>query len=120
VLTVLLHARGNLVGRDELIDEAWGPGATVQPCTVDQAISRLRTDLAENGKLIITRSRRGYQVDFALVSARPIDCAENDARHTPRTASHSGLDSLCVVAKGARASGDVPAYIAHGNSASER
>jgi DNA-binding winged helix-turn-helix (wHTH) protein len=100
LLAELLRAQGNLVTRDTLLDRVWGFGATVQPCAIDQAVSRLRRNLGVNGWLIETRSKLGYRLDFSKVSVRPVD--DDDEQAGPASTGHAGPGELRMVASGPR------------------
>jgi DNA-binding response OmpR family regulator len=48
LLTALIHARGRLLTRNQLIDEVWGKGVSITDRVVDNHILNLRRKLEEN------------------------------------------------------------------------
>jgi predicted ATPase/DNA-binding winged helix-turn-helix (wHTH) protein len=60
VLMVLIAARGELVGKDEILSRVW-PGAVVEENNLQVQISALRKALGEDRDVIKTISGRGYR-----------------------------------------------------------
>jgi DNA-binding winged helix-turn-helix (wHTH) protein len=100
LLAELLKAQGNLVSRDTLLNRVWGIEATVQPCAIDQAISRLRRNLGVNGWLIETRSKLGYRLDYSRVSIRPLEAEEEQPAPVRAAPGHAAADGMRMVASG--------------------
>jgi DNA-binding response OmpR family regulator len=48
VLTALIQARGRLLARDQLIDQAWGSGVSISDRVVDNHVMNLRRKLEEH------------------------------------------------------------------------
>ena len=60
VLMALINARGAVLGKDELMERAWG-GRIVEETALQSQISALRSALGADRNLIRTISGRGYQ-----------------------------------------------------------
>ena len=64
ILRYLIRRRGEIVTRDQLLDEVWGYDSTPVTRTVDNHIARLRQKIEEDSsepKHIITVHRLGYR-----------------------------------------------------------
>ncbi|EMF01796.1 response regulator transcription factor [Streptomyces mobaraensis NBRC 13819 = DSM 40847] len=59
LLATLMAARGDIVGRRELVRAGWPEGARVSDNTLDQYLSRLRRKLREAGSDLTIRTTRG-------------------------------------------------------------
>jgi DNA-binding winged helix-turn-helix (wHTH) protein/TolB-like protein/Flp pilus assembly protein TadD len=77
VLSTLVEAHGNLVTKDELIEQVW-PGLVVEENTLQAHISALRKVLGEDGRWIATVPGRGYRF------AGPLEAA-NDTVESPES-----------------------------------
>lgn len=60
ILSVLVAANGNLVTKDELIEQTW-PGLVVEENALQAHISAIRKALGENASWIVTVPGRGYR-----------------------------------------------------------
>jgi len=66
LLYVLLHRPGQVVRREELLAEVWGPGVRFRSRAIDTHIARLRQKLeadAANPRHILTVPNLGYRFD---------------------------------------------------------
>lgn len=64
LLKYLIHSRGKVIKRDELLDEVWGKDVFVTPHTIDTHIANLRKKLEDdpsNPKFIISIRGVGYK-----------------------------------------------------------
>ena len=69
VLTCLAMKAGRVISRRSLAHMLWGPGATVDPRTVDTCVTRIRRALNGSGDAIVTVRRVGYRLDPERLSA---------------------------------------------------
>ncbi|HVJ55575.1 MAG TPA: winged helix-turn-helix domain-containing protein [Aliidongia sp.] len=60
ILTVLIEAGGDLVTKDELLDQIW-PGIVVEEHNIQVHVSALRKALGDEAGWIVTVSKRGYR-----------------------------------------------------------
>src|SRR5688572_15251918 len=87
VLRILLEERGNLVGRQEILDQVWAD-TFVEEGNLNQAVSALRKTLG--GDVIQTVPKRGYR--FAT-KVREVEPALSEALlYEKRTVSTSVVD----------------------------
>ena len=62
LLLYLLENKNAILSRERILDRVWGENFDVNDRIVDNAISRLRTDLGEASKQIKTVIGRGYKI----------------------------------------------------------
>ena len=62
LLKVLIHAKGRVLSRDQLLDQVWGFDYYGDPRTVDVHIRRLRQKLGQKADLIETVKGFGYRI----------------------------------------------------------
>ena len=65
ILKYLWNHNGEIIGRDELLDNVWGRNEIVTPRTIDNFISRLRSKIEKNPTFpehIITFHKVGYKL----------------------------------------------------------
>ena len=62
LLLYLLENKNATLSRERILDRVWGENFDVNDRIVDNAISRLRTDLGEASKQIKTVIGRGYKI----------------------------------------------------------
>ena len=65
LLLYLLENKNATLSRERILDRVWGENFDVNDRIVDNAISRLRTDLGEASKQIKTVIGRGYKITEA-------------------------------------------------------
>jgi DNA-binding response OmpR family regulator len=65
LLLYLLENKNATLSRERILDRVWGETFDVNDRIVDNAISRLRTDLGEASKQIKTVIGRGYKITEA-------------------------------------------------------
>lgn len=63
LLSLLLAAAGRAVGRDELLDLAWGYTSAAADHSLTAAIDRLRRALGPDGERVVTVHGQGYRLD---------------------------------------------------------
>jgi DNA-binding response OmpR family regulator len=66
ILAALIHARGRLLTRTQLIDAAWGPGTAISDRVVDNHVMNLRRKLEANPaapRHIISSRGLGYRFE---------------------------------------------------------
>ena len=81
VLRLLAENPGRLVGKEELIEAAWGSGIASDDSLV-QALAAVRRALGDEAGMIVTVPKRGYRLDGA---ATPAGADEADAAAVPET-----------------------------------
>lgn len=85
VLSALAAANGDVVTKDQLIDEVWD-GSIVEENAIQAQISALRKALGDEAGRLVTIHRRGYRLDvavagspvFASVAVLPFDNLSDD------------------------------------------
>ena len=65
LLLYLLENKNAILSRERILEKVWGENFDVNDRIVDNAISRLRTDLGEASKQIKTVIGRGYKITEA-------------------------------------------------------
>jgi DNA-binding winged helix-turn-helix (wHTH) protein/TolB-like protein len=87
ILSVLAKARGEIVTKDELLEQVW-PGVTVEENALQVHIVALRKALGSDADRLKTIRGVGYQLDVADITSLP-DSADIDADKTrQRPQSH--------------------------------
>ncbi|MDM0109369.1 winged helix-turn-helix domain-containing protein [Variovorax sp. J22R24] len=98
LLQYLADRAGHVIGKQELLDGVW-PGVVVSDDSLTQAVSELRSALADRDqRLIRTVSRRGYLLDAKVLPAPPFkDAPETFAADSPIERKRRPLAAVVAV-----------------------
>ena len=101
LLRYLIHSRGQLIAKDDLMREIW-PDAIVEENNITVSMSILRKKLGENRqkpRFIQTVPRRGYRfvADVIELSTEPVAAAETHQIRLVTESEEAPIDSLAVL-----------------------
>ena len=101
LLRYLIHSRGQLIAKDDLMREIW-PDAIVEENNITVSMSILRKTLGENRqkpRFIQTVPRRGYRfvADVIELSTDPVASAETRQIRVVSESEEAPIDSLAVL-----------------------